>query len=161
MTRMETKMNNQRPDESKRIAPSSLLKTSCDLEYLLVGDLRFLLNAKVGSHTRPSLLVLLNRLILNLPDVLKLSSIDGYMETVLARRPNWSRQVDKLHQANLNCVATLILIRDCLESDQGFNAISKKLKVRLQKWIEAYSAIRCLESTMLQEAFTVEIGGEA
>lgn len=154
-------MNNQLPDDSKRIAPHSLLKTSCDLEYLLMGDLRSILRTTTDAQTRSSLLVLLNRLISNLPVVLELSSNDGYMGTVLDRRPNLSRQVDKLHQANLDCVSTLVLIRDCLEFDQGFSAISRKLELRLQNWIESFSAIRCLEGTMLQEAFTVDLGGEA
>lgn len=154
-------MNNQRLDESKRIASRASLKTSCDLEYLLLGDLRSQMCETNDTQTRSSLLVLLNRLILNLPDVLELSSNDGYMGVVLDRRPNWSCQIDELHRANLDCISTLVLIRDCLESDLDFSAVSKELKVRLQKWIESYSAIRRLENTMLQEAFTVDFGGEA
>ena len=154
-------MNNQCLDDANQIASHTLLKTSCDLEYLLIGDLRLLLRATTGSRTKSSLLVLLNRLILNLQDVLEISSLDGFMVTVLDRRPNWSRQISELYQANLECVSTLVLIRDCLENDQVFNANSIKLDQKLEKWIESFSIIRCLESTMLQEAFTVEFGGEA
>lgn len=154
-------MNNQRPDAPKPIPPRSLLKSSCDLEYLLMGDLRFLLHTADDSPTKSSLLVLLNRLILNLPDVLELSSKDGYLGSALDRRPNLSRQIDELHQANLDCVSTLVLIRDCLDSDDRLEAVSKELELRLRKWIESFSAIRCLESTILQEAFTVDFGGEA
>ena len=154
-------MNNQRTDESQRIASRSLLKTSCDLEYLLMGDLRLLLRATTDSQTRSSLLVLLNQLILNLPDVLELASNEGYMGVVLDRRPSLSRQINKLHQANLDCVSTLVLIRDCLDTDQNIKAISEELELRLKNWIKSFSALRCLESTMLQEVFSVDLGGEA
>ena len=154
-------MNNLRIKESKRTDARSSLKTSCDLEYLLIGDLRLLLHATTDSQTQPSLLVLLDRLLLNLPDVLELSSKDGYLGIVRDRGPNWSRQIDELHQANLDCITTLALVRNCLENDQSYNAFSKELALRLQEWIESFSAIRYLESTMLQEGFTVELGGEA
>ena len=155
-------MTNEQTDESKTTAkPNSMLKESCDLEYLLIGDIRTLLEEKVDSQTRSSLLVLMNRLILNLPDVLELSSEKGYLSIVLERRPSWSRQINALYQANLDCVASLELVRDCLGNDIPIAAISKELEVRLRNWIESFSAMRGLESTMLQEAFTLDIGGEA
>ncbi len=147
-------MKNPQADESGQIEPRSLLKTSCDLEYLLIGDIRILLSEKFDSQTRSSLLVLLNRLIINLPDVLELSSKDGYLGIVLERRPNWSRKIHALYQANLDCVSTLVPVRDCLEKNGSLAAISKELELRLKEWIKSFTAMRCREGTMLQEAFT-------
>jgi hypothetical protein len=161
MTWIETTMKNKRTDAPSRVEPLSLLKASCDLEYLLMGDIRILLSEKFDSQTRSSLLVLLNRLILNLPDVLELSSKDGYLGIVLERRPNWSRKINALYQANLDCVSTLVPVRDCLEENGSITAISNELEVRLRNWIESFAVLRRQESTMLQEAFTVELGGEA
>ena len=153
-------MTNKQTDESKTTAKqNSMLKESCDLEYLLIGDIRTLLEEKFDSQTRSSLLVLINRLILNLPDVLELSSEEGYLNIVAERRPSWSRQINALHQANLDCVSSLTLVRDGLENDTPIAAISKELELR--NWIKSFSAMRCQESTMLQEVFTIDLGGEA
>ena len=155
-------MTNKQTDESKTTAKlNSMLKESCDLEYLLLGDIRTLLEEKFDSQTRSSLLVLMNRLILNLPDVLELSSDEGYLNIVAERRPCWSRQINALYQASLDCVSSLTLVRDGLENDTSIAAESKELELRLRNWIKSFSAMRCQESTMLQEAFTIDLGGEA
>lgn len=154
-------MIHEQTAESKTTESCSLLKASCDIEYLLIGDIRTLLEEKVDSQARSSLLVLMNRLILNLPDVLELSTENGYLGIVAERRPSWSRQINALYQANLDCVSSLRLLRDSLENDTSIAAISKGLELRLGNWIKSFSAMRCRESTMLQEAFTLDLGGEA
>ncbi|MDB4757036.1 hypothetical protein OAG56_06640, partial [Mariniblastus sp.] len=135
-----------------------MLKESCDLEYLLIGDMRTLLSEDFDLQTRASLLILLNRLIRNLPNVLKLALDNSYLNAVLKRRPNWSRQIKALYQANMVCVS---LVRDRLEKDTSIDAISKEVEQRLRHWIESLATIRCRESTMLQEAFALDLGGEA
>ena len=154
-------MTNEQTDESKTTESRSLLTAACDLEYLLIGDIRTLLEEKFDSQTRSSLLVLMNRLILSLPDVLELSSKKGYLNIVIERRPSWSRQINAMYQANLDCVSSLTLVRDDLENDTPKAAISKELELKLRNWIKSFSAMRCQESTMLQEAFTLDLGGEA
>lgn len=154
-------MFSQPTDDPETISSNSLLRTSCDLECLLIDDIRSLLGDKCDATTHASLLVLMNRLILNLRVLLDLSAKDGYLSVVLEKRPGLSRQIDALYQANLECVSSLVLIRDGLEYGLPVAAISKEPEMRLKKWIETFSAIRCRESTMLQEAFTVDIGGEA
>lgn len=154
-------MANSRTDDSRSNQPRSLLKASCDLEYLLMGDIRILLSEKFDSRTRSSLIALLNRLILNLPVALELSSQDGYLRHVLERHPNWSRKINELYQANLDCVSTLVPVRDCLAKNGSITAISKDLEDQLRNWIESFAVLRRQESTMLQEAFTVDLGGEA
>lgn len=155
-------MKNQLTGETEPIKSNSALKESCDLEYLLIDDIRTLLNEEFALQTRSSLLLLLNRLIRNLPNVLELSSDKGYyLNAAHERRPNWSREINALYQANMDCVSSLSLVRDCLEKDTPIDAISKEVEQRLRHWIKSLAAIRCRESTMLQEAFTLDIGGEA
>jgi hypothetical protein len=106
---------------------------------------------------------LLNRLIINLPNTLELSSEEGYMRNVIERFPNWSRQVTALHQANLDCVSALSLVRDRLEEEGETDivSISQGLEIRLQKWLESFMTMRCSENTIVQKAFTLDLGGEA
>ena len=154
-------MENQRTGETEIIKSHSALKESYDLEYLLIGDIRTLLNEEFDLQTRSSLLVLLTRLIQNLPNVLDLTSDEGYLNAVLVRRPNWTRKIKALYQANMDCVASLSLVRDWIEKETPADSISKENEQRLKHWIKSLAAIRCRESTMLQEAFTLDIGGEA
>ena len=154
-------MTNEPTAETKTAESITLLKASCDLEHLLIGDIRALLAEKFDSQTRSSLLLLMNSLILNLPVALKLSSKVGFLSVVAEKCPSWSRQVAALYQANLDCVSSLTLVRDCLENHTPIAAISKQFLLGLKNWIRSYSALRCQESTMLQEAFTLDIGGEA
>ena len=154
-------MTHQQNNKSQQIESRSLLKSSCDLESLLMGDIRTLLSNQFDSQTKSSILVLLDQLILNLPVLLELSSKNGYLNVVLEKRPGWARQIDALYQANLDCISSLKLVRNCLKNDRNFDALSQELGVPLQNWIESFSAMRCLESTILQEAFTIDLGGEA
>ena len=93
--------------------------------------------------------------------VLELSSEDGYLSIVAQRLPSWSRQINALCQAKLNSVSSLTLVRDCLKNDNSIAAISKELELRLRNWMKSFSAMRCQQSRMLQEAFTLDFGGEA
>lgn len=154
-------MANQPTHESDAIDSSSLLRTSSDLEHLLITEIETLLGDKCELQTRSSMLGLLNQLIFNLPILLELSLTAGYLSTVVEKRPSWSRQIDKLYQANLECVSSLELIRDWLEKSSVIEAIPNGLELRLRKWIESFSTMRCKESTMLQAAFTIDLGGEA
>ena len=83
--------------------------TRCyDLEYLLLGDLRQLLDEPQTAQTRQSILVILDRLLLNLPRQLALACEKGYMTEVLEQCPNWHRQIEALHGANLDCISALM-----------------------------------------------------
>lgn len=148
-------------NESRIYERRSLLRARCDLEYLLIGDLRNLLAEEFDSQSPSSLQLLLDRLIQNLPIVLELSSEDGYLNSVLERRPNWSRQINALYQSNLDCVSSLKLVRDALEQERSIDVMSKELELRLRNWVKSFAEMRRLEASMVQEAFTVDFGGEA
>ena len=150
-------MNNQQ--ESNR-APESL-KTCYDLEYLLLGDLRQLLTEPQTAQTRQSLLVILDRLLLNLPEQLVLACEEGYLSEVLEQRPNWHRQIEALHGANMACISALDESRNRVERNLPFAAIANELSCNLRHWMQSLVAIREHETRLLQKAFTLDIGGEA
>lgn len=154
-------MTNRQTDEFDTTNSNSLLKACCEREHLLIGNIQDLLREKLGSNTRRLMLLHLNRMILNLPNLLELSSEEGYLSVVLERRPNWSLRVNQLYHANLHCVSTLTFVRDSLQNDAPAVVISKGLEERLRNWLKSFSAMRRLESNMLQEALTLDLGGEA
>lgn len=132
-----------------------------DLEYLLIGDIRILLTERFDWRSRSTLLLLLDRLISNLPKVLDLAAKEEYLCTVLERRPNLSKQVDDLYHANLECLSVLKVVRDRLESDKCIHSISEELETLLKNWIRTFATLRHQERRILQEAYVVDLGGES
>lgn len=137
------------------------LTAFCDLEYIIMGDLRQLLNEQPTPQTRPSMLVLLNRLLLTLPYAMRLSSEDCYMSIVRDKRPNWHRQIEAQHRDNLECYLALCGLRGRIEGEVSIGDISDEMDGKLREWMTLYARTRRRESQLLQEALTVDIGGEA
>ena len=150
-------MNNQQESNG---APETL--TTChDLEYLLLGDLRQLLDEPQTAQTRQSILVILDRLLLNLPRQLVLACEERYMSEVLEQRPNWHRQIEALYGANMACISALDESRNRVVRELPFAAIANEVSRHLRQWMQSLVAIREHETRLLQKAFTLDIGGEA
>lgn len=159
---MITRLNvvDQSKSESKEHWIKSL-KTCWDLEYILIGDLRQLLNQRHLPEIRTPLLVIINRLLQNLPDLLRLSSEDGFMATVPKIYPRLHRQIQTLQTVNRECIVSLQALHDRIDSKSSFTNLSKETDCKLRDWITAFEIMRSRESELLQEAYTVDIGGEA
>ena len=140
---------------------TSSLKACCDLEYIIIGDLRQLLSEPITPQSRTPLLVLLDRLLQNLPEISRLSYEAGYMSTVLDKCPRMHHQIRTLERINWECIPALGELRDRVESELSLVDISRKTDFKLREWIEAFVSMRYRESQLLQEAFAVDIGGEA
>src|SRR5882724_7956569 len=75
-----------------------LLEQYSSLEYILLGDLRDILEEPPDDESRKWLLAVLDTLLETLPREFVLEDEDGYMAEVLERYPSWSAQVDRLHR---------------------------------------------------------------
>ena len=106
------------------------LTTCYDLEYLLLGDLRQLLDEPQTAQTRQSILVILDRLLLNLPRQLALACEEGYMSEVLEQRPNWHRQIEALHGANMACISALDESRNRVVRELPFACHRKRTELQ-------------------------------
>ncbi len=137
------------------------IKRCYDLEYLLLGDLRQLLDERETAHTRKALLVTVDRLLLNLPLQLELVSEEGYMSEVLEEFPNWHRQIEVLLCENKACISRLGELRRRVGQELPFSAIGREVSFKLRKWMESLATIREREVQILQNAFALDIGGEA
>jgi hypothetical protein len=140
---------------------SKSLKSCCDLEYLLIGDLRQLLRERIPPNHQIELRVLLKRLLQNLPEVTKRSSTNGYMASVLEKCPRLHRQITTLQTANLECLKALKVLYDSIERQSSFKDISAETDRKLGAWVDSLGRMRSRESQLLMDAFTVDIGGEA
>ena len=135
------------------------LKACCELEYLLIGDLRQMLKERSPSNNH-TLQILLTRLLRNLPEITRHSSIGGYMTVVLERCPRLHRQIKTLQSANQDCIQALQDLYDSIQCESSFNDVSKETDRGLATWMESFGRLRSRESQLLQEAFTADIGGE-
>ncbi len=130
-------------------------------EHLLLGQLRRTLDQPSTAATRQSLLEIVARLLVHLPRHLELACRNGYLSEALRLRPNWHRQVEQLHTANLRCISTLQELHDHVERQSPAAIVATKESGALDLWIQSLTSIRGDENRLLQAAFTFDIGGEA
>jgi len=137
------------------------IKRCYDLEYLLLGDLRQFLDDPVTPDTRQGLVVTLDRLLDHLPLQLELVSEEGYMSEVLEEFPNWHRQIEALLGENMSCISRLRELRRRVANELPFSAVGREVSFKLRKWMESLETIREREVQILQNAFALDLGGEA
>lgn len=137
------------------------LKTYHDLEFLLLGDLRQLLEEPITAQTSQTLLVILDRLLRNLPRQFDLVCEDGYMSEVLQECPNYHGQIQLLKGANRDSISSLEEMRHRIQHDLPLATIAKEVSLGLRDWMNRIVALRRNENRLLQNAFTLDIGGEA
>ncbi len=159
---MIVRRNVVEPSESESKAhPIKSLQSCWDLEYILIGDLRQLLNQGCLTEIRQPLLVIIDRLLQNLPDLLRLSSENGYMAAVPQAYPRLLRQFQALQTVNRECIISLQALQARIKSKSNLTTLSQETDSKLRDWITAFENMRSQEGELLQEAYTVDIGGEA
>ena len=148
-------------NRNEAVSQNQLLKACQDEESMLLSDLLRLLDQPSSEHTRQSLLAVLDCLLASLPYHLELACLDGYLQEVVRLRPNWHRQVEALHGANIWCISELRDLRDNIDDEQSSATIDTKESGDIDDWIRSLVSIRGQESRLLQTAFTLDIGGES
>src|SRR5579872_2003110 len=88
-----------------------LLERYTSLEYILLGDLRDILEEPPDVESRHWLLAVLDALLETLPREFDLEDDEGYMSEVLARYPSWSGQVERLHRDHESLFTKLTELR--------------------------------------------------
>jgi hypothetical protein len=132
-----------------------------ELEYLLLGDLRELLEEPETLHTRRSLMLILEHLLVNLPRQLMLKCEGGYMTEVLGEFPWWQDEVEALLSEDQACNSALVQLHERLAHELPWLPIAAEVRATLDRWMELLAAIRKQENRLLQKAFTLDLGGEA
>ena len=132
-----------------------------DLEYLLLGNLRRLLEGPTTSQTRHALLVILNGLCDNLLRQVELKSAGGYMCDVLEEFPNWHRRVESLRCEAVASHSSLERLREVISRKRPFAAIAYEMFCDLRHWMQSLAAHREGETRLLQIACNLDVGGEA
>lgn len=131
------------------------------LEYLLIGDLRDLLDESPDAETRRWLLAVLDELLDLLPNEFEFEDQEGYMSDVCDQVPNWSHEVDQLHNQHEDLYFKLLELRNRITLEQAFEYIASEMKSELQHWIERVQRHRDHEQRLVAAAYDLTLGGEA
>lgn len=130
------------------------------LEYLLIGDLRDLLEEPPDNETRRWLLAVLDELLDLLPSEFEYEDQGGYLAEVCEQNPNWSPMVERLHQQHAKLYFSLLDLRNRIANEESFDFISDQVKPLLSRWIEAAQRHRDREQDLVTSAFDLTFGGE-
>ena len=129
------------------------------LEYILLGDLRDLLEEAPDEQTSKWLVAVLDTLLDTLPRELAIKSRDGYLEDVLEEHPHWEAEVQRLHEEYKLLCVRLEAFRDQLVSRTPYATIATQLRADLSDWMKQLQAHHHHETQLLQTAVNLEVGG--
>jgi hypothetical protein len=135
-----------------------LLQQYSSLEYILLGDLRDLLEEPADAENRRWLLAVLDGLLETLPREFDLEDEDGYMSEVLERFPNWARQVERLHHDHDQLFAKLKELRGRIDRGSWIAPIANEVRRDLRSWILTIVAHNRNETRLVQTAMNLEVG---
>ena len=128
------------------------------LEYILLGDLRDILEEPADQESRKWLIAVLDALLETLPHEFDLEDEDGYMSEVLEQHPNWAGQVERLHRDHEVLFAKLKELRGRVERDDWIAPIANEVRRDLRDWMLNLIAHNRRESRMVQIAANLEVG---
>ena len=130
------------------------------LEYLLIGDLRDLLEETPDNETRRWLLAVLEELLNLLPNEFEYEDQGGYLAEVCEQNPNWSNTVERLHREHEGLYFSLLELRNRIADEQSFEFIVDEVKPKLRRWIKAAQRHRESEQQLVVASFDTAFGGE-
>jgi hypothetical protein len=137
---------------------SARLEDYTALEFILLGDLRDLLEEPADAYTPRWLNAILDALLDTLPREIAIKESSGYLSEVLAEYPSWFRHVDDLQTEQRMLLLSLEAFRDRLDSAQPCEQEVARLKFALRTWMNRLVAHHRHENRLLQTALNLEVG---
>ena len=138
-------------------APERLAQCTA-FEYILLGDLRDLLEEPRDATTHRWLSAVLDALIDTVPKDFALREDGGYLSEVLDRFPNWYDQVKALYAEQRLLYDKLRLLRQSLRSHPAFENLAHDISADLRDWMNRFVAHQRHERRLVMSAFTLDCG---
>ncbi|MCH8829160.1 MAG: hypothetical protein IID45_06240 [Planctomycetes bacterium] len=139
-------------------APDRSMEQIASLEYILLGDLRDLLEEPPDNLTCKWLTAVLDALLDTMPQGFALQEDGGYMSDVLDIYPNWSGQVSQLLEERETLFGKLETLRERLADRESFRKVADELRRDLRDWMNSLGAFHRHERRLLQTAFNLDVG---
>ena len=137
---------------------SEKLKRYTELEYILVGDLREILEDPIDDDNLRWIRAVIDALLETLPVEFELKRQGGYMREVLERHPNWLCHVTTLESQHRRLCRKLRELRNRLSDSTELENAAKQLQLELNEWMDGFDAHNHQEVDLLQTAMNLEVG---
>ncbi len=134
------------------------LERCSELEYILIGDLRDLLQEPQNEETDRWMLAVIEVLLQTLPEAMQLKSVGGYMADILEECPRCAEQVARLQREHEHLVAALRSYRDGLLRRHRDPVTELRLRAGLREWVDAIVAFHHAENELTQSALNEDLG---
>lgn len=130
------------------------------LEYLLLGDLRDLLEESASAETSNWLCAVLDALMSTLRREFDNETARGYLSLVLERYPSWDLQVARLQEEQEALYERLREFREGVVRGLPYAESVSALRHDLREWMAALIAHHRHENRLVQTAVNLDVGGE-
>jgi hypothetical protein len=140
------------------IARDESLRRISELEYILIGDLRALLESPIDGQNLRWISAVLDALLETLPKQFQLKQQGGYLQVVLDVQPNWECHVSTLEVEHEQMCARLQQLRHQLLDAVKVEFLARTLRAELKGWTQAFVSHSRRESRLLQTAMNLEVG---
>jgi len=134
------------------------LRKCCEFEYILIGDLRDLLESEMTEENRRWMTAVLDALLDTLPKEYALKSRNGYLSDVLDEYPSWDTAVERLRQQHVALQRRLTELRVRLMAHGRVNGLAERLRPDLEAWIDAFTDLQQAERRITLAALNLEVG---
>ena len=141
-----------------QLADDFLLEDCAALEYILLGDLRDLLEEPTDEENCRWLVVILDGLLEAKKREFELQEDGGYLEDVLEQVPNWEPQVGQLRREHHELFANLRKLRDRVGSRMSFETVADTVRADLRDWMTLLQRHHRHTRRIVQSAFSFDIG---
>jgi len=143
---------------SAATARAESLRRISELEYILIGDLRDLLESPIDEQNLRWISAVLDALLETLPKQFELKQQGGYLQEVLEVQPNWECHVLTLEVEHEQMCDRLQQLRQKLPDASKAESLAGTLRIELKGWMQAFVAYNRRESRLLQTAMNLEVG---
>ena len=136
----------------------SLLRCA-ELEYILLGDLRDLLEEPADDETAHWLVAVLDALLETLPEEYALKSNRGYLTDVVENVPQWDGKVAALENEYFLLFQRLNQLKDIITQGDDFQRVANRVAIDLRDWMSAFARHHREEREIVTLAASYEVGG--
>ena len=130
------------------------------LSWLLVGDIREMLQDHLDEEALQWLRPILDALIQAMCEQAQLEESPGYFDDVLSSFPHWSPIVDRIHAEQSTLCRSLEALRHRIDRDLPFRRLADELELELADWVRLMTDHSDRERELMQNVYYTEIGGE-
>lgn len=145
--------------ESSRISQIHSMAECNEFQYLLLGDLRDILEDTPDDSTKRWILAVLDVLVELMPRERHIhDQRGGYLSEVLDEFPGWGRKVMRLHLKKLHLDYALREFRSRIQREASWNSVADQLSCELRDWMQMFRDLHQAESSLMMDAMLLDIG---